>query len=59
MKNFIVALYNGNNIIALLGQFRTHWEAKCFIENNYIEFNKDICQYSKYQSNLFIKIERP
>lgn len=59
MKNFIVALYNGNNIISLLGQFRTSWDAKCFIEDNYIEFHKDICQYSKYQSPLFIRIERP
>lgn len=59
MKNFIVVLYEGNTIKQILAQFRSIWEAKNYIEENHIEFTPDICQYSKFQSPLFIKIEKP
>ncbi len=59
MKNFIVTLRNNNCIVEIIGQFRTKWECICFIEDNYIEFYKDVCQYSKWDSPFFIKIDRP
>ena len=59
MKNFLAILMSGNIIVQILGQFRTKWQAERFIEDNHIEFNKDVCQYSKFESPLFIKIIKP
>lgn len=57
MKNKIVVLRSGNVILQILGQFRTKELARWFIEDNYPEFYKDICQWSRYQSPEFIRIE--
>jgi hypothetical protein len=57
MKNKIVLLRSGNIILKVLGQFRTLQQAKWFIEDEYSEFRKDVCQWSKFQSPEFITIE--
>lgn len=57
MKNKIVVLRSENVILKILGQFRTLQQAKWFIEDEYPEFNKDVCQWSKFQSSEFITIE--
>jgi len=57
MKNKIILLRSGNVILKVLGQFRTLQQAKWFIEDNYFEFYKDVCQWSKFQSPEFITIE--
>lgn len=55
--NKLVLLRSGNVILRVLGQFRTKEHAVWFIEDNYSEFRKDICQWSLFQSDLFITIE--
>lgn len=57
IKNKLVLLRKGNVIIKIIGQFRTKQLAKWFIEDNYPEFLKDTCQWSKFQSPEFITIE--
>lgn len=57
MKNKIVLLRSGNVILKVLGQFRTLQQAKWFIEDEYSEFRKDVCQWSKFQSPEFITVE--
>lgn len=59
MKNQIVLLRSGNIILQVLGQFRTKELARWFIEDNYPEFHKDICQWSRFESPEFITIEQP
>ena len=58
MKNFIVLLRSDNTILRVLGQFRTKELARWFIEDEYPEFHRDICQWSKFESPEFITIER-
>lgn len=58
MKNYLVLLRKNNTIIEVLGQFRTKSLAIEFVEENFIEFYKDICQYSKFESNQFITISK-
>ena len=57
MKNKIVLLRSNNIILKVLDQFRTLQQAKWFIEDNYPDFFKDVCQWSKFQSPEFITIE--
>lgn len=57
MKNKIVLLRSENVILKVIGQFRTLQIAKWFIEDNFPEFYKDNCQWSKFQSPEFITIE--
>jgi hypothetical protein len=57
MKNKLVLLRSGNVILKVLGQFRNLQLAKWFIEDEYPEFLKDVCQWSKFQSAEFITIE--
>jgi len=57
-NNYLVLLRSGNVIVKVLGQFQTLYKAKIFVEDNFSEFSQDICQYSKYQSELFITIEK-
>lgn len=57
MKNKIVLLRSDNIILKVLDQFRTLQQAKWFIEDNYPDFFKDVCQWSKFQSPEFITIE--
>ena len=57
MKNKIVLLRSDNIILKVLDQFRTLQQAKWFIEDNYPDFFKDVCQWSKFQSHEFITIE--
>jgi len=57
MKNKIVLLRSGNVILKVIGQFRTLEQAKWFIEDEYSEFIKDVCQWSKFQSPEFITVE--
>ena len=59
MKNFIVVLCKGNRMIEILKQERTIEKARWFIEDNYVEFQKDICQYSRYRTDEFIIILKP
>jgi hypothetical protein len=59
MKNFVVVLYKGNSIVSLLAQFRTTWQAKEFIKESYPSFDLDVCQYSEFESERFIKILKP
>lgn len=53
----IVTLRSNDKLLEVLGVFRTAEKARWFVEDNYIEFHKDDCQYSKFESELFIKIE--
>lgn len=57
MEKKIVLLRSGNIILRVLGQFRTLQKAKWFISDERPEFYKDICQWSKHKSDLFITIE--
>jgi hypothetical protein len=57
MVNKLVLLRSGSIILKVLGQFRTKQQAKWFIEDEYPEFKKDVCQWSKFQSPEFITIE--
>jgi len=57
LKNKIVLLRSDNFILKILGQFGTLQQAKWFIEDEYPDFYKDICQYSKFESSEFITIE--
>lgn len=57
MKNKLVLLRSNNIILKVLGQFRTTERAKWFINDEYPEFRKDICQWSKFESPEFITIE--
>ena len=57
MKNKLVLLRSGNIILKVLGQFRTSELATWFIQDECTEFKKDICQWSKFQSDEFITIE--
>ena len=50
-------LRSDNFILKILGQFGTLQQAKWFIEDEYPDFYKDICQYSKFESSEFITIE--
>ena len=56
MENKLVLLKRGNIILEVLGQFRTKELARWFIEDNYPEFYKDICQWSKFESPEYIVI---
>ena len=53
----LVLLRSGNLIVEVLGLFRTKERARWFIQDNYPEFRPDVCQYSLFQSDLFITIE--
>lgn len=55
--NKLVLLRSGNVILQVLGQFRTTELARWFIQDNYPEFLKDVCQWSKFESDEFITIE--
>ena len=56
-KNKIVVLRTNNLILRILGQFRTNWQAKGFILENYPDFRQETCQWSKLDSPEFITIE--
>lgn len=57
MKNKIVLLRSGNVILRVLGQFKTLYQVKLFLENEHPEFIKDVSQWSKFQSSEFITVE--
>lgn len=57
IKNKLVLLREDNIILKVLGQFRNKFLANQFIEENYPEFEKDICQFSNPEQSQFITIE--